>query len=193
MSTDSNTPAPKKYTSFIIAVSIILPIAVAALFFIPKLDIGDSLDFLPAFHATLNGLCTVVLILAVRAIKNKNIVAHKRLMTGAILLSVLFLVSYVLYHLTHDPAYFGDADLNGDLTDAEKTAVGGIRYVYYFVLLTHILLSAVIVPLVLVTYVRALSERFDKHRKIAKITLPLWLYVTVTGVVVYFMIAPYYP
>jgi putative membrane protein len=194
MNTESTTPAPKKYTSFIIAISIILPIAVAALFFIPKLDIGESLDFLPAFHATLNGICTFVLIAAVMAIKKKNITLHKRLMTTAILLSILFLVSYVLYHLTHDPAYFGDVNLTDKLgpTDEEKVAIGGIRYVYYFVLLSHILLSVAIVPLVLVTYVRALSERFDKHRKIAKITLPLWLYVTVTGVVVYFMIAPYY-
>ena len=182
----------KKYTSFIVAISIILPLAVAALYFIPTFDVGTSLDFLPAMNATLNGICTVLLIVALMAIKKKNVQLHKRLMIGAILISVVFLVSYVLYHLTHDPALFGDANHDGNLTDAEKAGVGSLRYVYYFILLTHIVLSAAIVPMVLVSYVRALSERFDKHRKIAKITLPLWLYVTITGPVVYFMIAPYY-
>lgn len=181
-----------RYTNFIIAVSIIIPLAVAALFFLPKLDIGSSLDFLPLMNACLNGTCTVILIAALMAIKKKNVALHRKLMTGAILISALFLVSYVLYHLTHEPAYYGDLNLDGEATDAEKAEVGAMRYVYYFILLTHILLSAAIIPLVLVSYVRALGERFDKHRKIARITLPLWLYITITGVVVYIMIAPYY-
>lgn len=186
--------APSKYRNFIIAVSIILPIAVGALFFVPTLDLGDGLDFLPMLNAIVNGTCFVVLLAALFAIKKKNVLLHRRLMTGALILSVIFLVSYVLYHLGHEGGVlYGDTDHNGGLSDEERIAAGGIRFLYYFILLSHILLSIVIVPLVLVTYVRGLSERFDKHRKIAKFTLPLWLYVTLTGVLVYLMISPYYP
>ena len=130
-------------------------------------------------NASINGTATVVLIAGFLAIRNGKIQLHKRLMSLAILLSVLFLVSYVAYHLTTVSTPFGGE--------------GAIKSLYFFILISHILLSAAIVPLVLITYVRALSQRFDKHRKIARITLPIWLYVTITGVVVYFMISPYYP
>jgi putative membrane protein len=113
------------------------------------------------------------------AIKNKKIALHRRLMTIAIALSVVFLISYILFHAATEPTKFGGE--------------GAVRSIYYFALLTHIVLSAAVVPLVLISYVRALSERFDKHRKIARITLPIWLYVAFTGVLVYLLIAPYYP
>jgi putative membrane protein len=171
----------KKFSKFIIAVSIIIPVVVAILFGVKLKDFGynvEPLSFLPPIYATTNGITAIVLVLGVIAIKNGKQKLHERLMTFAIALSVAFLVMYVAYHMTSDSTKFGGE--------------GIIRYVYFFILLTHILLSIAIIPLVLITYVRALAQRFDRHRKIAKITFPLWLYVAVTGVVVYLMISPYY-
>jgi len=154
---------------------------VAILFGVKLKDFGfnvEPLSFLPPIYATTNGITAVVLVWAVIAIKNGKQKLHERLMTFAIALSVAFLVMYVAYHMTSDSTKFGGE--------------GAIRYIYFFILVTHILLSIAIIPLVLITYVRALAKRFDRHRKIAKITFPLWLYVAVTGVVVYLMISPYY-
>jgi len=169
----SNNP----YKSLIIFLSIVLPIAVAALYVLPKTE-TTLFSFLPLLNAIINGTTFLILIAALVAIKNKNIVLHKRLMWTALVLSVVFLLSYVLYHATTPSTSFGGE--------------GTIKYIYFFILLTHILMSAIVVPLVLLTLVRALSEKFDQHRKIAKITLPIWLYVTLTGVLVYLMISPYY-
>jgi putative membrane protein len=171
----------KKYSKFIVTVSIIIPVVVAILFGVKLKDFGinvEPLSFLPPIYATINGITAIVLILAVLAIKNGKRKLHEQLMTCAIALSVAFLVMYVAYHITADSTKFGGE--------------GAIRYVYFFILITHILLSIAIIPLVLISYVRALAQRFDRHRKIAKITFPLWLYVAVTGVVVYLMISPYY-
>lgn len=168
----------KSLMPLIVIVSIVIPLAVAVLFFAPKADLGGRITILPAINAVINGLTAIVLILAFLAIKKKDIDRHKKLMYAAFFLSVLFLILYIGYHATAEPAIFG--------------GVGIIRNVYYFILLSHIILAAVIVPLVLITYSRALTEKFDKHRKIARWTLPLWLYVSITGVIVYLMIAPYY-
>lgn len=171
----------KKYSKLIVAVSIIIPVVVAILFGVKLKDFGinvEPLSFLPPIYATTNGITAIVLVWAVIAIKNGKRKLHERLMTFAIALSVAFLVMYVAYHMTADSTKFGGE--------------GAIRYVYFIILITHILLSIAIIPLVLITYVRALAQRFDRHKKIAKITFPLWLYVAVTGVVVYLMIAPYY-
>ncbi len=164
----------------IIIASMLVPAVVAVLYFvsIPKVNIGFDLVWFPRFNAIMNTLTTIMLLCGLVFIKQKNITAHKYCMTTAIILSVFFLLSYVTYH-----------------SMAESTSYGGegmLMYVYYFVLITHIILAAIIVPLVLVTFVRALMEDFTKHRKIAKWTLPLWLYVTVTGVLVFLMISPYY-
>lgn len=167
----------KKYNKFIIILSIVIPIVVAILFGV-KIPNVEPLSFLPPIYATINGLTAVFLVLAFFAVKNKNIMLHKKLMTTAILCSVLFLIMYVAYHMTSDSTKFGGE--------------GMIRYVYYFILLTHILLSIVVIPFVLITYVRAITNNIEKHKKIAKITFPLWLYVAVTGVIVYIMISPYY-
>ena len=129
-------------------------------------------------YATVNGVTAVVLIAAFIAIKNKNIKLHERLMKTAIALSVAFLVMYVAYHMTSDSTKFGGE--------------GVIKYAYYFILITHILLSIVIIPFVLITYVRAITNNIERHKKIAKITFPMWLYVAITGVIVYLMISPYY-
>ena len=184
-----------KFNKSIIVVSILIPIVVAILFSVKLKDFGinvEPLSFLPPIYASINGITAILLITAVMAIKNGNRKRHEQLMTIALGCSVAFLLMYVAYHLTADSTVFGDVNHNGKLDLEEKTSLGPIRYVYYFILLTHILLSIAIIPLVLFTYVRALSKRFDKHKKLAKITFPLWLYVAVTGVVVYLMISPYY-
>ena len=180
MSTDlSNTE--KKYQKLIVVLSIVIPLAVAGLFGVKLKDFGfdvEPLTFLPPVYASINGLTAIILVLAVLQIKKGNRKTHERLMKFAILLSVLFLVMYVAYHMTSDSTSYGGE--------------GAVRYLYFFILITHIVLSIVIIPLVLFTYVRALAERFDKHKKLAKITFPIWLYVAITGVVVYLMISPYY-
>ena len=171
----------KKYNTLIIVVSIIIPIVVAILFGVKLKDFGYDvapLSFLPPIYATTNGFTAVLLISGVVAIKNGKRKLHERMMTSAVALSIAFLVMYVAYHMTADSTKFG--------------GVGAIRYVYFFILVTHIVLSIVIIPMVLITYVRALGKNFDKHNKIARITFPIWLYVAVTGVVVYLMISPYY-
>jgi putative membrane protein len=171
----------KNYNKWIWALSIVIPVAVALLFTIKLKDFGidiEPLTFLPPIYATINGVTAILLIVAVYAIKNGNRKLHERLMKLAILCSVLFLLMYIAYHITSDSTPFGGE--------------GTIRYVYFFILISHILLSIAVIPLVLITYVKALSQRFDQHKKIAKIAFPIWLYVAVTGVIVYFMIAPYY-
>ena len=171
----------KKYNKLIIAVSVLIPIVVAILFGVKLKDFGynvEPLTFLPPIYATTNAFTAVLLIAAVIAIKNGNRKLHERLMTSAIALSIAFLVMYVAYHMTADSTKFGGQ--------------GSIRYVYFFILITHIVLSIAIIPMVLITYVRALGKNFDKHKKIARITFPIWLYVAISGVVVYLMISPYY-
>lgn len=167
----------QKYNKWIILLSIVIPVVVAILFFV-KIPNAAPLPFLPPIYATINGITAVLLVVAVIAVKNGKLQLHENLMKAAIGCSLLFLLMYIAYHMTTPSTKFGGA--------------GNIKYVYYFILLTHILLSIAIIPLVLITYVRALAKRFDKHKKIAKITFPLWLYVAVTGVVVYLMISPYY-
>lgn len=171
----------QKYNKWIITLSIAIPVVVAILFGVNLRKLGydvQPLSFLPPIYATINGITAIVLVVAVMAIKKGKRKLHENLMKFAIFLSILFLGMYVAYHMTSDSTKFGGE--------------GAIKYVYYFILITHILLSIIIIPFVLVTYVRALAERFDKHKKIAKITFPMWLYVAVTGVIVYLMISPYY-
>jgi len=195
MSNTKPTSLESKFKGSIIAVSIIIPVAVAVLFSVKLKDFGFDvapLSFLPPIYAGINGLTAVLLVAAVMAIKKGNRKLHEQLMTFAIACSVVFLVMYVAYHMTAESAKFGDTNFDGTLDEAEKAAAGGIRYLYYFILLTHIALSVIIIPMVLFTYVRALAAQFDKHKKLAKITFPIWLYVAVTGVVVYLMISPYY-
>lgn len=176
MSNTQNTLDDKKYNKLIVILSVVIPLAVAALFGI-KID-AELPVFLPPIYASVNALTALVLILAFIAIQKKNIKLHERLMKFAIALSLVFLVMYIAYHMTSDSTTFGDE--------------GAIKYVYYFILITHILLSIAVIPFVLITYVRAITNNIERHKKIAKITFPLWLYVAITGVVVYLMISPYY-
>ncbi|WP_100610136.1 DUF420 domain-containing protein [Confluentibacter lentus] len=167
----------KKYNKLIVILSVAIPIAVAILFGV-KIPNVEPLSFLPPIYATINGLTAIILVIALIAIKNKNIVLHENLMTTAIWCSVVFLVMYVAYHMTSDSTKFGGE--------------GVVKYIYYFILITHILLSIIVIPFVLITYVRAITNNIEKHKKIAKITFPLWFYVAVSGVIVYIMISPYY-
>lgn len=167
----------KKYTFWVWTLSIAIPVAVAILFMV-RIPNVEPLSFLPPVYATINAVTAVLLMGALYAIKNKKIGLHEQLMKTSIGLSVLFLLMYVAYHMTSDPTPYGGEGL--------------MKYVYYFILITHILLSIGIIPLVLVTYVRAISKRFGEHKKIARYTFPLWLYIAITGVVVYLMISPYY-
>lgn len=171
----------QKYNKWIVLLSILIPVAVAILFKVKLKDFAIEvapLRFLPPIYATINGITAILLIWAVLAIKKGNRILHENLMKTAIGCSLAFLVMYIAYHMTTDSTSYGGE--------------GVLRYVYFFILLSHILLSIAVIPLVLITYVRALAQRFDKHKKIAKITFPIWLYVAVTGVIVYLMIAPYY-
>ncbi|MDN3676117.1 DUF420 domain-containing protein [Flavobacterium paronense] len=190
-----NKTLEQRFKFPIILVSILIPVVVAVLFTVKLKDFGievEPLTFLPPIYAAINGLTALFLVMGVMAIKNGNQKVHERFMTTAIACSVIFLVMYVAYHMTADSTVYGDIDGNKILDAKEKEYAGTMRSVYLFILLTHIALSVAIIPLVLITYVRALAARFDKHKKIAKITFPLWLYVAVTGVVVYLMISPYY-
>ena len=167
----------KKFNRLITGVSIIVPLVVALLFNVKIPDV-ERLGFLPPIYATINGLTAVLLIVAVWAITNGKRALHQKLMTTCIGLSVVFLVLYILYHMTSESTTFGGE--------------GTVRYLYFFILISHIVLSIVIIPLVLKTYARAYLGKFESHRKLAKITFPIWLYVAITGVVVYLMISPYY-
>ena len=178
---ENNQISEKKYNIWITILSIIIPVAVAILFKIKLKDFGynvQPLSFLPAIYATINGITAILLISALIAIKNGKRKTHEYLMKTAIGLSVLFLVLYVAYHMTTDSTKYGGE--------------GIMRTVYFVILISHIGLSIIVIPLVLTTYVKALSQQFDKHKKIARITFPIWLYVAITGVIVYLMISPYY-
>jgi putative membrane protein len=171
------TSKSKLYNILIIVVSIAIPVVVAILFTV-KIPNATPLTFLPPIYATINAFTAIILVVALKAIKNGKRLLHERLMKVCIGLSLVFLVMYIAYHMTSDPTPFGGE--------------GTIAYLYYFILISHILLSIVLIPMVLISYVRAIQAQFDPHKKIAKITFPIWLYVAVTGVVVYLMISPYY-
>ncbi|WP_294818423.1 DUF420 domain-containing protein [uncultured Flavobacterium sp.] len=180
METASNN-VEAKYNKWIIILSVAIPLVVALLFGVNLRKLGydvKPLSFLPPIYATINALTAIVLVVSVWAIRNKRQKLHENLMKFAIGLSVCFLAMYVAYHMTSDSTPYGGE--------------GAMRYVYFFILISHIILSVIIIPFVLITYVRALAGNFARHRKIARITYPLWLYVAVTGVIVYLMISPYY-
>ena len=166
-----------KYNIYIWIVSIVVPVLVAFLFTV-RIPNVEPLSFLPPIYASINGLTAIFLIIALWAIKNKKIVLHEGLMKISIGLSLVFLVMYVAYHKTSDSTPYGGE--------------GFMRYIYFFILITHIILSIGVIPMVLITYVRAISKQFANHKKIARYTFPIWLYIAITGVIVYLMISPYY-
>lgn len=180
----------QKFKPWVITVSIVIPVVVAILFTV-SVD-GVDLGFLPPIYASLNGLTAILLVSAVIAIKKGKRALHQKLVTLAVMCSVLFLVGYVAYHITSESTVYGDVNHDGVRDTAENNAVGSSFYVYVFMLVSHILLSLIVLPLVLMTYLKGWADNVKSHRKWAKITFPIWLYVAVSGVVVYLMISPYY-
>lgn len=162
--------------NLIVTLSIVIPVAVAVLFKV-KID-GINLTFLPPIYATINGLTAITLISAVRAIKNGNKEKHEKLIKTAIGLSVGFLLMYVAYHITSETTVYGGE--------------GVMKAIYLFILISHIVLSIGVIPLVLFSYLYGNTSNLESHRKIVKFSYPLWLYVAISGVVVYLMISPYY-
>ena len=167
----------KRFNRWITIISVVIPLVVALLFGIRIPDV-EPLWFLPPIYASINGLTAVLLIAAVSAIRAGKIGVHRKLMTTCIVFSLAFLIMYVAYHMTSDSTPYG--------------GTGSQRYLYYFILISHIILSIIVIPLVLKTYAFAYLGKFDSHRRLAKVTFPIWLYVAVSGVIVYFMISPYY-
>lgn len=171
----------KRYNRWIIFLSVLIPLVVAVLFRVNLRDLGyevEPLTFLPPIYATINGITAVLLVAAVVAIRRGNQRLHEWLVKICIGCSVAFLGMYVAYHMTSESTSYG-----GD---------GWMRSVYFFILITHIVLSIVVIPFVLVTFARGITGQYSRHRKIARYTFPLWLYVAVSGVLVYLMISPYY-
>jgi len=157
-----------------------------------EVDLGFDVHIFAAANAFINASIAVLLVAALWAVKNKQYALHKKLMLAALVLSVLFLVSYIAHHLLAGEAKFGDSNHDGLVDEQELLAVGNTRLIYFIILITHIFLAAIILPFILFTAYRALTAEYTLHKKLAKITWPLWLYVAVTGPVVYWMIHPYY-
>ncbi|CAA9529074.1 MAG: Terminal oxidase biogenesis protein CtaM, putative heme A, heme O chaperone [uncultured Segetibacter sp.] len=159
-----------------------------------KLDVQPGFDvhIFAKINAFINAVVAVLLVAALIAIRNQKYRLHKNIMLAAMLLSVLFLVSYIAHHLLAGEAKFGDIDHDGLLSAGEKLQVGNARALYLLLLATHIVLAAVILPFILFTAYRALTSQWPLHKKLARYTWPLWLYVAVTGPIVYFLISPYY-
>ena len=157
-----------------------------------EVDLGFNVHIFAVINAVINSLVALLLIAALIAVKQKKYILHKQMMMTALILSILFLVSYIAHHLLSGDTKFGDANHDGILSADEKLAVGSLRIIYYIILSVHIFLAAIILPFILFTAYRAMTAEFPAHKKLAKITWPLWLYVAVTGPIVYWLISPYY-
>ncbi|MBM3862943.1 MAG: DUF420 domain-containing protein [Verrucomicrobia bacterium] len=157
------------------------------------LPAGIDLSFLPPFHAIVNAAAAIVLVAALVAVRRGRLALHRGLMLTAMALSVVFLLGYVAYHFTSDEVRFGDADLDGTVDAAELAAVGRTRAIYLVLLFSHIVLAAVSLPFILLTFIAALTNRFETHRRLARWVFPMWLYVAATGPVCYLMLRSYYP
>lgn len=183
----------KKAKLFIYTVSFVV---FAAVVFLSKyklnVDLGFDVHVFAKVNAVINSIVAVLLIAGLFIVKQKNYKIHRAIMISAILLSVLFLLSYIGHHLLAGDTKYGDLNHDGILSIDEKALAGNLRMVYYFILLTHIPLAAIILPFILFTAYRALTGEYEKHKKLVRITWPVWFYVAVTGVVVYLMISPYY-
>jgi putative membrane protein len=191
------TPAFQKNDSkarvFIYSVSIIVFVAVLVLSRVHlKINLPFDVHVFALINAIINSTVALSLVAALYFVKNLNYLAHKKIMLFAIGLSVLFLLSYIAHHLLAGETKFGDINGDGILSADEKASVGSSRYVYYLLLLTHIPLAAIILPFILFTAYRSLTGDYEKHKKLARITWPVWLYVAISGVAVYWMISPYY-
>lgn len=181
-----------KILIWVVSAVVLLLVGVMRRYKLPVPD-GWDVNFLPAVNATLNALTAVALLFSLYFVKQREYVKHRNANATALGLSVLFLLCYVVYHFTTPEVIYGDADLNGVLSEAESAAVAGIRPVYLVILLSHIALAGILLPFILLTTLRALVGKWEAHRKMARIVWPLWLYVAITGPVVYLMLRSYYP
>ena len=187
------TKNDSKAKFFIWTVSIIVFVAVAVLSKVKlNVDLGFDPHLFAKANAIINFTVTILLLAGLWAVRSRKYLLHKRIMIAAIILSILFLVSYICHHLFAGETKFGDIDHNGIISADEKTWGGSLRIIYYFILGTHIPLAGIILPFILFTSYRSLTGEYQRHKKLARITWPVWLYVAVTGVVVYLMISPYY-
>ena len=183
----------RKATFLILLFSIIVFSAVLLLSRVQlKVDLGFDVHVFAQFNAIVNSIVAILLIAALASVKSGKYLLHKRLMMTAMVLSILFLISYICHHLFAGETKFGDLDHNGIISEAEKSAAGSLRLVYFIILITHIPLAAIILPFILFTAYRALTGDFNRHKKLARITWPIWFYVAITGVLVYWLISPYY-
>ena len=182
----SKIPTVKK---LIIGVSIVIPLVVGALF---RIRIPGDLSFLPPIYAGFNATTALLLVLALIVIKQGKMELHRFFVRLALMLSLLFLVCYVAYHLTSDPTYFGDINHDGKLTSLEAASAGSMLLIYRIILISHIGLSMVVIPMVLFAYLHAWAGDYTSHKRLVKFAYPIWLYVAITGVVVYWLISPYY-
>ncbi|MFP4089721.1 MAG: DUF420 domain-containing protein [Cyclobacteriaceae bacterium] len=184
----------KSYLKLIWVLSLVVPLLVAVLLFMPtKLDLGgDWVKWLPHFNAVINSATSLALIAGLVYIKQKKIKQHRNSMMAAFVLGGLFLISYVIYHSTSESTVFGDINGNGLLEASESAAIGSQRIVYLVILLSHIVLAAIVLPFVLLALYYALANKIERHRKVVRFAYPIWLYVSVSGVIVYLMISPYY-
>lgn len=188
---ESSVKKNKRLRQLIVLLSIIIPLAVAALFGI-RIE-GIDLGFLPGIYATINGVTAVLLVLALILVKQKKFKLHETVIKICMVLSVLFLLCYVAYHMTSDPTKYGDINGDGELSDMEQlTTSAGMRLTYFILLISHITLSVIVIPMVLYSYLFAMEENFNRHRKLVKYAWPVWFYVAASGVVVYLMISPFY-
>jgi putative membrane protein len=182
-----------KITAYVATIAICGVVAILNQKWIPHPETFPSFIYsLPALNAILNGSCSILLVFSLLAIKSGKIDLHKKLNLSAFFLSALFLVSYVTAHYFIPDTKYGDVDHNGIMSDAESAAVSGIKPFYVVLLLSHIFLAIVVLPMVLMSFYYGLTDQREKHRKLTRFSYPLWLYVTITGVVVYLMISPFY-
>jgi putative membrane protein len=193
MLTPSLQKNDKKARVIIYAVSIVVFAAVVLLSRVTlHVELGFNVHLFAKVNAIINSAVALLLIAGLAAAKQKKYELHKKIMLTAIILSVLFLLSYICHHLFAGETRFGDIDHNGIISDEEKLQAGSLRMVYYFILITHIPLAGIILPFILFTAYRALTGEYEQHKKLARITWPVWFYVAVTGVIVYLLISPYY-
>jgi putative membrane protein len=183
-------------TILIILISIAAPVIVTYLFFKPETNNGDDVNWayiLPHMNAVINGLTFLVLIIGYVFVKGGNIRMHRNCMTAAFVLGVLFLVSYLIFHYNTPTTIFGDSNQDGLLAIEEADRIGPMRLIYLAILLSHILLAAIVVPFILFTIYFAISDKIARHKQTVKLTLPVWLYVSISGLAVYYLVSPYYP
>ncbi len=190
---ESTVKKNKNVRRLIVLLSIAIPLVVAVLLGIKDLKFKTTaLHFLPSVYAVINGLTAVLLVTALIMVKQKKFKLHESIIKVCMGLSVLFLACYVAYHITAESTIYGDTDHNMLLSTTEAAAVSGTRLLYVSLLISHILLSVVVIPFVLYAYLHAWEGNFTKHKKLVKMAWPIWFYVAVSGVIVYLMISPYY-